>query len=57
MRNYCRVYHTSMGYLQNMSMPALLEELSDAIEELRDEQAEAEKRQKQMEERAKRGRR
>lgn len=57
MRNYCRVYHTSMGYLQNMSMPTLLEELSDAIEELRDEQAEAEKRQKQMEERAKRGRR
>ena len=57
MRNYCRVYHTSMGYLQRMTMPALIDELSDAIEELREEQEQVEKRQKQMEERAKRGRR
>lgn len=57
MRNYCRVYHTSMGYLQRMTMPALIDELSDAIEELREEQEQAEKRQKQMEECAKRGRR
>lgn len=57
MRNYCRVYHTSIGYLQRMTVPALIEELSDAIEELREEQEQAEKRQRQIEERAKRGRR
>ena len=57
MRNYCRVYHTSMGYLQRMTVPALIEELSDAIDGLREEQEQAEKRQRQMEGGAKRGRR
>lgn len=57
MRNYCRVYHTSMDYLLGMSMPELLDELADSIAELKEEQQEAERRRKQIEDRAKRGRR
>lgn len=57
MRNYTRVYHTSMDYLARMGIQALLDELHDAIEELREEQEEAERKRKQIEDRARRGRR
>lgn len=40
MRNYCRVFHTSMEYLTSMPMGTLLAELGDAIDELKEEQAE-----------------
>lgn len=40
MRNYCRVFHTSMEYLTSMPMGILLAELGDAIDELKEEQAE-----------------
>ena len=46
MRDYCRVFHTSMDYLAKMPMVRLMDELEDASEELAEEQA---RRQKQLE--------
>ncbi|MBQ9000265.1 MAG: hypothetical protein IJ087_00230 [Eggerthellaceae bacterium] len=46
MRDYCRVYHTSIDYLANMTMTALVAELEDAAAELSDERK---RREKQLE--------
>ena len=46
MRDYCRVYHTSMDYLTGMPMARLIDELQEAAEEL-DEERRA--REKQLE--------
>ena len=48
MRNYCRVFHTSMDYLTSMPMTALLEELEDAVDELMEEQEERERQMKRQ---------
>ncbi|MBQ9000739.1 MAG: hypothetical protein IJ087_02675 [Eggerthellaceae bacterium] len=53
MRNYCRVYHTSIDYLNKMPISRLISELEDAAEDLAEEQRQREKRMKQEKAKAK----
>ena len=47
MRNYCRVYHTSLDYLTEMPMCRLIAELEDAAEDLVEEKRQHDKRMKE----------
>ncbi|MBQ9000549.1 MAG: hypothetical protein IJ087_01695 [Eggerthellaceae bacterium] len=54
MRNYCRVYHTSLDYLiTEMTMGQLIAELEDAAEDLAEENRLNERRMKQAQAKAK----
>ena len=47
MRNYCRVFHTSIDYLNRMPVVRIIDELKDAAEDLAEERRQAEKRMKE----------
>ena len=53
MRNYCRVYHTSIDYLNRMPISRLIAELEDAAEDLAEEQKQREKRRREEKAKAK----
>ena len=53
MRNYCRVYHTSIDYLVRMPITRLIEEPADAAEDLAEEQRQHERRIKEEKAKAK----
>ena len=53
MRNYCRVYHTSLDHLGSMPLSRLMEELQDAAEDLAEEQRQRDKRMKEEKAKAK----
>ena len=53
MRNYCRVYHTSLDHLQAMPMVRLVSELEDAAEDLMEEKRQHDKRMKEEKAKAK----
>ena len=53
MRNYCRVFHTSIDYLNSMPIVRIIAELEDAAEDLAEERKETERRMKEERSRAK----
>lgn len=57
MRDYCRVFHTSMDYLLALPMTQLMEEMEDAAAELEEERRQQEKRIRAEKAKAKRKRR
>lgn len=46
MRDYCRVFHTSIDYLAGMPVGRLIEEIEDATEEITEERRQLEKSMK-----------
>ena len=52
MRNYCRVFHTSLDYLNRMPIARLFAELEDAAEDLAEERKQQERRIKEEKARA-----
>lgn len=53
MRNYCRVYHTSLDYLNKMPMYRLISELEDAAADLAEEKRQHDRRMKEDKAKAK----
>lgn len=47
MRNYCRVFHTSLDYLNNMPIVRIFAELEDAAEDLSEERKQFERQMKE----------